>query len=211
MIVDSYREHLLGVVLTDDVVVEDLADRFWGRDTVTRFRQRGRLFLTDYVHAQFDALVADKYGRPGNELAYLALALAAERAVERVLRIAVADLAHLELDKMRVVAAVTPNRDPSPRGSAISAGAPFDLKDFIGPGTSLGNAILLPRPSSRRAIGTPMVLSTATTVAQCTIASGPIRSREYRAAAALLPLWRAEKPVTAARSRAGLRTVGRAE
>ena len=114
MIVDGYREHLLGVVLTDDVVVEDLADRFWGRDSVTRFRQRGRLFLTDYVHAQFDALVADKYGRPGNELAYLALALAAERAVERVLQIAVADLAHFRAStKMRVVAAVTPNRDPS--------------------------------------------------------------------------------------------------
>src|SRR6516164_5377047 len=98
MIVDGDREYLLGVVLADDVVVEDLADLFWGRDTVTRFRQRGRLLLTDYVHAQFDALVADKYGRPRNELAYLALALAAERAVERVLR-AVADLAHFRVPR----------------------------------------------------------------------------------------------------------------
>jgi hypothetical protein len=37
MIVDGYREHLLGVVLTDDVVVEDLADRFWGRDSSRDF------------------------------------------------------------------------------------------------------------------------------------------------------------------------------
>src|SRR6516225_8544001 len=135
MIVDGYREHLLGVVLTDDVVVEDLADRFWGRDTVTRFRQRRRLLLTDYVHAQFDAFVADKYGRPGNELTYVALALAAERAVERVLRITVADLAHLRAStRCESWLLLRPNRDPSPRGSVISAGAPFDLKDFIGPG-----------------------------------------------------------------------------
>src|SRR3974377_2476217 len=115
MIVDGDREHLLGVVLADDVVVEDLADPFWGRDTVTRFRQRGRLLLTDYVYAQFDALVADKYGRPGNELTYLALALAAERAVERVLRIAVADLAHFRASTRCVSSQLLPpNRDPSP-------------------------------------------------------------------------------------------------
>src|SRR6516165_9394844 len=59
-------------------------------------------------------------------------------------------------------------------------------------------------------IGTPMTLSIATTVVQSTVASGPIRSREYRAAAALLPLWRAEKPATAARSRADLRTARQA-
>jgi hypothetical protein len=37
---------------------------------------------------------ANEDGRPGNELAHLVLALAAERAVERVLRIAAAELAH---------------------------------------------------------------------------------------------------------------------
>jgi hypothetical protein len=51
--------------------------------------------LADDVHAQFDALVADKYGRTGDELAHLVLALAAERAVERILGFAAADLVHL--------------------------------------------------------------------------------------------------------------------
>ena len=44
--------------------------------------------------AKLDALVANEDGRPGNELAHLVLALAAERAVERVLPIAAANLAH---------------------------------------------------------------------------------------------------------------------
>jgi hypothetical protein len=51
----------------------------------------------DDVHAQFDAFVADKYGRTGDELAHFVLALAAERAVERILGIATADLAHLKI------------------------------------------------------------------------------------------------------------------
>src|SRR6185437_8655228 len=80
MIVDGDREHLLGMVLTDDVVVENLEDFLRRRDAIARLRQRGRLRLTDDVHAQFDALVADEDGRPGNELAHLVLALAADLA-----------------------------------------------------------------------------------------------------------------------------------
>src|SRR5580692_872569 len=94
MIMDRDREHLLGVVLADDVVVEGLADRLRGRNIVARFRQRRLVLLADDVHAQLDALVANEYGRPGNELAHLVLTLAAERAIERVLRIAAANLAH---------------------------------------------------------------------------------------------------------------------
>src|SRR5260370_8938992 len=44
---------------------------------------------------QFDAFVAEKHGRTGDELAHLVLALAAEQAVERILGIATADFAHL--------------------------------------------------------------------------------------------------------------------
>src|SRR6202046_138523 len=87
------RKHLLGVVLADDIVVEDLADLLRGRNLVARFRQRRLVLLADNVHAKLDALVANEYGRPGNELAHLVLALAAERAIERVLRIAAANLA----------------------------------------------------------------------------------------------------------------------
>ena len=94
MIMDRDREHLLGVVLADDVVVEGLADRLRGRNIVARFRQRRLVLLADDVQAKLDALVANEDGGTGNELAHLVLALAAERAVERVLRIAAANLAH---------------------------------------------------------------------------------------------------------------------
>ena len=91
---DRDREHLLGVVLADDVVVENLADLLRGRNLVARFRQRRLVLLADDVHAQLDAFVTNEDGRPGNELAHLVLALATERAVERVLRIAAVNLAH---------------------------------------------------------------------------------------------------------------------
>ena len=94
MIMDRDREHLLGVVLPDDVVVEGLADRLRGRNIVARFRQRRLVFLADDVQAKFDTLVANEDGGSGDELAHLVLALAAERAVERVLRIAAANLGH---------------------------------------------------------------------------------------------------------------------
>src|SRR6266478_1892572 len=95
VIMDRDREHLLGVILTDDIVVKYLAYLLGGRNAIARLHQRGLVLLADDVHAQFDALVADKHGRPGNELAHLVLALAAERTVERVLRIAAAGFVHL--------------------------------------------------------------------------------------------------------------------
>src|SRR5215472_4372410 len=95
VIMDRDREHLLGVVLTDDIVVKNFAYFLWGRNAIARLHQRGLVLLADDVHAQFDALVADKYGRAGDELAHLVLALAAERAIERFLGFAAADLVHL--------------------------------------------------------------------------------------------------------------------
>src|ERR1700730_3508709 len=91
---DSHREHLLSVVLTDDIVVEDLADLHRGRNFVARFRQRRLVLLGDDIQAKLDTLVTNENGRPGNEFAHLVLALAAERAVERVLRIVAANFAH---------------------------------------------------------------------------------------------------------------------
>ena len=94
VIVDRDREHALGVALADDIVVEDGADLARRRHAVARLHQRGFVLLADDVHAQLDALVADEDRRPGDELADFVLALAAERAVERVLAVAAADLAH---------------------------------------------------------------------------------------------------------------------
>src|ERR1700735_116540 len=90
------RKNLLGVILADNVVGEDLADLPRGLNTVARFPQQGLVLLADDVEAKLDAFVANEDGRPGDELAHLVLALAAERAVERVLRIAAANLAHSE-------------------------------------------------------------------------------------------------------------------
>src|ERR1700692_2297221 len=110
---DRDREHLLGVVLADDVVVENLADLLGGRNLVARFRQRRLVLLADDVHAKLDAFVTNEDGRPGNELAHLVLALAAERAVERVLRIAAVNLAHFRApNNLRVIALATPQTQP---------------------------------------------------------------------------------------------------
>src|SRR5207245_3564227 len=94
VVVHRDREHLLGVILTNHVVVENLAYLLWSGDAVARLHQRGFVLLANDVHAQLDALVADKDGRTGDELAHLVLALAAERAVESHFRFANADLAH---------------------------------------------------------------------------------------------------------------------
>src|SRR4029077_11379015 len=97
VVMDGDREHLLGVVLPDDVVVENLADFLRRRDAVSRFTQRGLFLFLNDVPAQLDAFIADEHRGPGNELAYLVLALAAERAIERALRIAAGGLAHPHL------------------------------------------------------------------------------------------------------------------
>ena len=93
VIVHGDREHALGVELTDHVVVEDLADFLRGRDAVARLHQRGLVLLADDVHAEFDAFIADEHGRTGDEFPDFVLALAAERAIQGVLRIGAADFA----------------------------------------------------------------------------------------------------------------------
>src|SRR5262249_43146100 len=95
VIMDRDREHLFGVVLTDDIVVKNFANLLGRRNAVARLHQRGLGLLANDVHAQFDALVADENGRTSDELAHLVLALAAERAKERFLAFAAADLVHL--------------------------------------------------------------------------------------------------------------------
>ncbi len=69
VVVDGDREDLLGLVLTDDVVVEersDLARR--GQFFEADLAGIGELLLDDLV-AQIDALVADVHARTGDQLA----------------------------------------------------------------------------------------------------------------------------------------------
>src|SRR5262249_42272869 len=110
VVVNRDRQNLLRVILADHVVVENFANLLWRRNSVARLHQRGFVLLANDVHAKFDALVADENGRPGNELAHLVLALAAERAVESVLRIATTDFAHsiLQLPYSSIQASFAP-------------------------------------------------------------------------------------------------------
>src|SRR4051794_9841126 len=94
--------------LPDHVVVQHLADFFGSRDAVARLDQRGLIFLTDDVHAKFDAFIADEYGRAGDQLADFVLALAAERAIERIFGITAANLAHSTL-RLRRTPKVAPD------------------------------------------------------------------------------------------------------
>src|SRR5829696_3654514 len=94
VVVDRDREHLFGMVLADDVVVEDAADLLRRRHPVAGLHERGFRLLADDVHAQLDAFIADEHRRTGDELADLVLALAAERAVQGALRVVAACLAH---------------------------------------------------------------------------------------------------------------------
>src|SRR6201992_3104878 len=107
---DRDRQHLLCMALTDDVVIEHLADFLRGRDAVARLHQRGLVLFTDDVHAEFDAFIADENSWTRDQLADLVLALATERAVKRFLGVSRADLTHSYL---------RPPFDPSARSSLM--------------------------------------------------------------------------------------------
>ena len=84
VVVDGDRQHLLGALLADDVLVEDCLDLVGlGKLGAALLRPVLEL-LADDVVAQLDALVADEHRGAGNQLADLMLALAAERAVEQL-------------------------------------------------------------------------------------------------------------------------------
>src|SRR6202030_4359746 len=59
-----------------------------------RLDQRRLVLLTDDIHAELDAFVADEHGWTRNQLPDLVLALAAKGAVQRVFRVATAGLGH---------------------------------------------------------------------------------------------------------------------
>ena len=88
------REDLLRMELTDDVVIEHLADFLRRRNSVARLDQRGFVLFADDVHAELDAFVADENGRTRDQFANFVLALAAERTIQRVLGVAGTDLTH---------------------------------------------------------------------------------------------------------------------
>src|SRR3989440_5278919 len=84
VIVDRDREHLLGALLADDVLVEDLLDLVGLGKLVARAFGAILELLTDDVVAQLDAFVAHEHRGAGDQLADLVLTLAAEGAVQEL-------------------------------------------------------------------------------------------------------------------------------
>jgi hypothetical protein len=82
VVVDGDRERSLGLLLRDDVVVEDGVDVARARQVVEVELGRSGQLLVDDLVAEIDALVADVDAGAGDQLLHLALALAAEAAEE---------------------------------------------------------------------------------------------------------------------------------
>ena len=88
VVVHSNRQHALGVLLPDHIVIQNFADVARGRHAIGGLQPRGLCLLADDVHAQLDTFIADEHGRPCDQLADLMLAFAAEGAIKRVLAVA---------------------------------------------------------------------------------------------------------------------------
>jgi hypothetical protein len=112
MVVNRDRQHLLRMVLADDVIIENLVDFLRCRNAVTGFAPSGFGLLADDIFAQLNALIADVHRRPRDELADLVLALPAERAIERILRIAACELGHSCLPRFGTMMILL-SRDPA--------------------------------------------------------------------------------------------------
>ena len=88
MVVDRDRQNLLGLLLTNHILVEALTDfmrcRQIGLDRKTTFLLGDGGFVPDDFIAQVDTFIADEDRRAGNQFFDLMLALAAERAVQQL-------------------------------------------------------------------------------------------------------------------------------
>jgi hypothetical protein len=78
VVVHRHGEHLLGALLADDVLVEDLLDLVRLGKLVPRALGAVLELLADDVVAELDTFIADKDRRAGDQLADLVLALPAE-------------------------------------------------------------------------------------------------------------------------------------
>jgi hypothetical protein len=74
----------LAALLADHVLVENGVDLSRHGQLVLATPARSPALLADDVVAEVDALVADEDRRAGDQLAHLVLALAAERAVQKL-------------------------------------------------------------------------------------------------------------------------------
>ncbi len=82
VVVDRDRELLLGLLLADHVLVEELLDLLRGGEAGAGGLPLGAAVVRDDVVADVDALVADEDGGAGDQLADVVLVLVAERAAQ---------------------------------------------------------------------------------------------------------------------------------
>jgi hypothetical protein len=84
VIVDRYGKDFFGMLLTHDVLVEDRLDLIGnGQFALLRPIATFLDFFPDDVVAELDTLVADEYGRAGNQLPDFVLTLATKRAIQK--------------------------------------------------------------------------------------------------------------------------------
>src|SRR5690606_31054117 len=88
VVVHRHRERLLGPLLPDHVLVEDLEDLLRLGHRAARTLRLLLELLADDVVAQLDAFIADEHARARDQLTDLVLALPAERAVEDLAAVA---------------------------------------------------------------------------------------------------------------------------
>ena len=116
VVVDGDRQDLLGLVLTDHVLVEERVDLVRLRELVElELGGLGELLLDDLV-AEVDALVADVHAGAGDELLDLLLALPAEGALQQV---RVSELRHLPLSSSALGRPGSP-REPGPSPAILT-------------------------------------------------------------------------------------------
>src|SRR5262249_5675445 len=84
VIVDGDREHLLGALLADHVLVQNLLDLVGLGQLVARTLRSVLELLANDVVTQLDTLVANKHRGASDELANFVLTLSAERAVQKL-------------------------------------------------------------------------------------------------------------------------------
>ena len=82
MVVDRHGELLLGLLLSDDVLVEEAEDLVGRREGGAGRAALALLVVGDDVVADVHALVADEDGRSGDQLPDVVLVLVTERTAE---------------------------------------------------------------------------------------------------------------------------------
>jgi len=82
VVVDGDRQLLLGLLLADDVLVQELLDLLGDRQGRLSAPVLEPVVVRDDVVADLDTLVADKDGRACDQFANVVLILVAERATE---------------------------------------------------------------------------------------------------------------------------------